>query len=155
MGLFKLKCHWEKILKSSGAYTVFEFAIFKYERGARSCVIYFLKIITAPGGDFSIDYQINLWYNIIVPQTYIVREACRKNVFDHIWGQMNSFLMEVLPTASDIATTISFFIMILSKICIDLSTNNVCFFKLLFSNWLVSCFFVFHDYMNPWMTWLA
>ena len=49
MGLFKLKCRWEKIFKSAGAYTLFEFAIFEHERGARSCVIHFLEIITAPG----------------------------------------------------------------------------------------------------------
>lgn len=41
--------------KNVGAYTLFEFAIFKYERGARSCVIRFLEIQTPPWGLPDID----------------------------------------------------------------------------------------------------
>ena len=40
----------KKYFQECRAYTLFEFAIFKYERGARSCVIHFLEILTVPGG---------------------------------------------------------------------------------------------------------
>ena len=34
----------------AGAYTLFENATFAHERGARSCIIHFLEILTAPWG---------------------------------------------------------------------------------------------------------
>ena len=45
-----LNCRWGNIFRSTGAYTLFENATFKHERGARSLDFYFLEILPPPGG---------------------------------------------------------------------------------------------------------
>ena len=42
----------------AGAYTLFENATFAHERGARSCVIHFLEILTARGVEKSLKIAI-------------------------------------------------------------------------------------------------